>query len=129
MSNIKKLVVGDTTKAAIRLLFDQRIAQESNDPSFNTIERALNIGKLKSQVMGFIERNPNSRFELVTPEYKNEKVVKLSFDNFENDGEDEDDLNEHTCKYKIVVDDNFVEASIINKVVVGKDIVLRIKAY
>lgn len=125
MSEIRKLVVGDTTEAAIRLLFTQRIAQESNDPSHSTVNRAIRIKDLRSQIMGFIKRNPNSNFELIVPEYKSEKEIKLVFDNFTSDGSQSDN---DISRYRIIINDNFVEAEIIHRVIVGRDIVLKIKA-
>jgi hypothetical protein len=121
MNEIKAIVIGEATEATIRYIFDHRILEESKDPSYNTVSRALRVRDLKSQIMGFIERNPNGHFELIAPEYKSEKLFKLSFNNFE---EEDDEANE----YQIVIADNFVEAEIIHKVTVGKDIVLKIRA-
>jgi hypothetical protein len=127
MSEIRKLVVGDTTETIIRILFDHRISQESNNDAFNRANRALKIKDLKSQIMGFVKRNPNSTFELVAPEFKSEKLIKIRFTNFDDcnyDTEENDDIS----NYQIVVEDNFVNADIVKKVKIGKDIVLRIKA-
>jgi hypothetical protein len=121
MNDIKPLVLGEGTESAIKHVFDHRILEESKDPSHNTISRALRVKNLKSQIIGFIERNPNGHFELVAPEYKSEKLFKLSFNNFE---EEDDEANE----YQIVIADNFVEAEVIHKVTVGKDIVLKLRA-
>lgn len=121
MNDIKPVVIGEGTESTIKYIFDRRILEESKDPSYNTTSRALRVRDLKSQIIGFIERNPNGHFELLAPEYKSEKLLKLSFNNFE--GED-DEANE----YQINIIDNFVEAEIIHKVTVGRDIVLRIRA-
>jgi hypothetical protein len=125
MNEIKKLVIGNTTEMVIKAIFDNRIAQESTNSALNTTSRALKIRDLKSQVMGFIKRNPNALFELVTPEYSNDKQLKVVFSNFPSfEPEEEEDI----ANYKIVVDDNFITAEIIQKVKVGRDITLRIKA-
>lgn len=125
MSEMKKLVLGETTEAVLRLLFDRRVAEESSDPEFNTANRALRIHNLKTQIIGFVKRNPNGRFILIVPEYKSEKVLKVVFDNFTIEDNAED---EKVNDYEIVLKDNFVEAEIIHKVIVGKDITLKIKA-
>jgi hypothetical protein len=126
MSEIQKLVVGETTETLIRVVFDQRIAQESNEDLLNKVDRALKIRNLKTQVLGFIKRNPNAIFELTVPEYKSEKSLKLRFANFSSHDLDEDTTE--FSKYSIVLKDNFVEGEIIQQVTVGKDIVLKIKA-
>jgi hypothetical protein len=123
MSEIKKIVVGETTEIVIRTLFDQRIQQESTEQQLNTISRAMKIKDLKSKVIGFIKRNPNSMFELFVPEYKTEKVLKLQFRNYEIDGGDED-----ASEYVITIHDNFIEADACHKASVGRDIILKIKA-
>lgn len=125
MTEIKKLVVGETTETVIRTLFDQRISQESSSNDLNSLDRALKIKNLKTQIIGFVKRNHNGIFELIVPEYKIDKVVKLHFTNFEDPNVEEGNDFSH---YKIVVNDNFVTADIIQKVCVGKDIVLKIKA-
>lgn len=122
MSSIKKLVVGETTLSTIRGLFDNRIAQEGGSPTFNNVDRALKIKDLKSQVIGFINRNHNGNFELIVPEYRSEQVVKLKFTNYTEVEDDEDPT------YVIEVNDNFVSANITHRVKVGKDIILKIKA-
>jgi hypothetical protein len=124
MNQIKKLVIGTTTESVLRLLFDLRVANESSDPDFNSASRALRIQDLKAQVLGFIKRNPNGTFIVISPEYKSEKVLTLKFDNFILDEDEEE--NDNT--YEIVINENFVEAEITHKVLVGKDIVLKIKA-
>jgi hypothetical protein len=125
MNEIKRLVIGNTTEMVIKAIFDNRIAQESTNESLNTTSRALKIRDLKAQVMGFIKRNPNSLFELVTPEYSNDKQLKVVFSNFPSfEPEEEEDIS----SYKIIVEDNFVGAEIVQRVKVGKDITLRIKA-
>lgn len=125
MSDIRKLVVGETTETIIRVLFDHRISQESNEGALNTINRAQKIRDLRSQILGFVKRNPNGIFELVVPEFKSEKQVRLTFNNFLSPELDEDD---DASMYRIVVSDNFVDGEIIHKVKIGKDIVIKIKA-
>ena len=123
MSEIRKIVVGETTEIVVRTLFDQRIQQESTEPQLNSISRAMKIKDLKSKVIGFIKRNPNSIFELLVPEYKTEKVLRLKFGNYEMDGSDDD-----ASQYIITVRDNFIEAEACHKASVGKDMILKIKA-
>lgn len=124
MNNIKELVVGKTTETIIRSLFTERIMQESGDESLNTASRAMKIKDLSSQVLGFIKRNPNSKFEIISPEFKSDKAVTLTFSNFETYGE----TNEEISSYSIVINENFVEAEIVQKMKVGKDNTMRIKA-
>lgn len=127
MNEIRKLIVGDTTETIIRILFDYRISQESNSDAFNKVNRALKIKNLKSQIMGFVKRNPNSAFELIAPEFKSEKLIKIRFTNFDDvnyDTEEDDNIS----NYQIVVNDNFVNADIIKKVKIGKDITIKISA-
>ena len=125
MSEIRKLVVGETTETIIRVLFDHRISQESDGSALNIVSRAQKIRDLRSQIIGFVKRNPNAVFELVVPEFKSEKKVKLTFSNFVSPDLEED---EDIANYKILVSDNFVDGEIINKVKIGKDIVIKIKA-
>jgi len=123
MSEIKKIVVGETTEVVIRTLFDQRIQQESTEQQLNTISRAMKIKDLKSKVIGFIKRNPNSTFELLAPEYKTEKILRIQFGNYEIDG-----LDDEASQYVISINDNFIEAEARHKASIGKDLVLKIKA-
>lgn len=125
MNKMRKLVVGETTETIIRILFDHRILQESSENALNTVSRAAKIKNLKTQILGFIKRNPNSVFELVAPEYKTDKTVVMNFTNFE-EYVATDELG--WSRYKIVINDNFIDAEIIQKVTIGKDIVLKIKA-
>ena len=124
MNKIQKLVVGETTETVIRVIFDHRIAQESSDNALNLIKRASRIKDLKYQVIGFIKRNPNHIFDLIVPEYKSDKELKLSFTNFNDINADEDDFS----KVQIHIQDNFVDAEITKKVKIGRDIVLKLKA-
>jgi hypothetical protein len=124
MNDIKVLVIGSITEAIIKSVFDIRIAQESKDSSLNAIQRAMKIKEMKSQILGFIKRNPNSNFELIIPELKSNKNLTLAFSNFQSFEPEE----ECTSKYKIVINDDFVTAKVIQKVTVGEDIVLRIKS-
>lgn len=124
MNDIKVLVIGSITEAIIKSVFDVRIAQESRDSSLNAINRAMKIKEMKSQILGFVKRNPNSNFELVVPELKSNKNLTLAFSNFQSSEPEE----ECDSKYKIVINDDFVTAKVIQKVTVGEDIVLRIKS-
>lgn len=124
MNDIKVLVIGSITEAIIKSVFDVRIAQESRDSSLNAINRAMKIKEMKSQILGFVKRNPNSNFELVVPELKSNKNLTLVFSNFQSSEPEE----ECDSKYKIVINDDFVTAKVIQKVTVGEDIVLRIKS-
>lgn len=126
MNEMKNIVVGETTEIIIRTLFDSRIAQESNENAYNTVDRALKIRDLKSQMLGFIKRNPNAIFKITAPEFKSDKNIRLTFSNFDHYLSDEEDLN--LSLYKIDIQDNFIEANIIQEVKVGKDIMLKIKA-
>ena len=124
MNKILKIIVGETAETIMRVAFDHRIAQESGDIAFNTISKAGRIKDLKNQIMGFVKRNPNSVFDVTIPEYKSDKKVKIAFTNF---NEIELDENNITL-YSIVIKDNFVNAEITQKVKIGKDITLKIKA-
>jgi hypothetical protein len=124
MNDIKVLVIGSITEAIIKSVFDVRIAQESRDSSLNAINRAMKIKEMKSQILGFVKRNPNSNFELVVPELKSNKNLTLVFSNFQSSEPEE----ECDSKYKIVINDDFVTAKVIQKVTVGEDIILRIKS-
>ena len=124
MNDIKILVIGSITEAIIKSVFDVRIAQESRDSSLNAINRAMKIKEMKSQILGFVKRNPNSNFELVVPELKSNKNLTLAFSNFQSSEPEE----ECDSKYKIVINDDFVTAKVIQKVTVGEDIILRIKS-
>lgn len=124
MNDIKVLVIGSITEAIIKNVFDVRIAQESRDSSLNAINRAMKIKEMKSQILGFVKRNPNSNFELVVPELKSNKNLTLVFSNFQSSEPEE----ECDSKYKIVINDDFVTAKVIQKVTVGEDIILRIKS-
>lgn len=121
MSDIQKIVIGETTEGAIRGIFDHRIAQESGDISFNNNNRALKIRNLKSQVLSFIKRQPNSSFTLNAPEYKSDKTLALKFNNFVG-------YDDECSEYTINIHDSFVDAEVVQHVKVGKDITLRIKA-
>lgn len=123
MSAIKGIIIGKSTEALIRLLFDNRAAQESTEGALNAMSRASNIKKLKNEVISFVKRNANSKFELEAPEYDTEKTVKLSFNNFTGE-EEEDDV---TCEFKMVIDESFTKCNISQKAKFGKDITLRIE--
>ena len=119
---IKKLIVGNTTETLLRTLFDNRIAEESTSENLNGNRRAMQIKNLSAQILGFIRRNPNSRFTIIVPEYKFEKTVKLKFNNFIEEEDDDD------SSYTILLNDNFVEAEIIKFVEVGNNTTLTLKA-
>jgi len=141
MSDIKKMIVGETTAAVMRAIFDYRIAQESTEPNLNTVQRAGRIKNLKAQIMAFIKRNHNGLFRIIIPEYMSSKTLMLEFTNFNEDKLSktwcinsskeiyyQKDLKDKFIFYTIEVHDNFVQATIIQKVNVGKNIVLRIEA-
>jgi hypothetical protein len=127
MNDIRKfaIVLGETTEKIIRTLFDYRILQESNDSSLNSASRALKMQDLRSQIIGFVKRQPNSIFKIVSPEYKSEQKISIKFSNFTYDEVDVDNL---PSEYDIIINENFVEATIVHKIKVGKDITLKIKA-
>ena len=124
MSEIQKMIVGETTERIIRTLFDQRIQQESTEPDYNTSSRASRIKDLKIKVISYIKRNPNAQFELVTPEYKADKQLVLVFSNYELANLNDKDVS----KFTITISDNFVEAEVRQKVIVGKDMIMKLKA-
>jgi len=124
MTTIRKIVVGESTESIIRFLFDHRIALESEEVNYNSIDRAMKIRDLKGQVISFIKRNPNSNFELIAPERISDKIINLRFTNYNDDITELDECSE----YVIEVDDSFVKAYVTQKVKVGKNITLTIKA-
>ena len=123
MSVIKGVIIGKSTEALIRLLFDNRAAQESTEGALNAMTRASKIKNLKNEVISFIKRNANSKFELEAPEYDTEKKVKLSFNNFTGEEEEED----ITSEFKISIDESFTTCNVSQKAKFGKDITLRIE--
>jgi len=127
MTTFKKIILGETTEAAIKLLFDNRIAQESSDEStaLNVMNRSMTIKDLKTQVLSFIKNNPNSSYKLIVPEFNSDKKLELLFTNYSylND-EDEDKVSE----YEIVVDEAFNECNIKHKSLLGEPVKLRLTA-
>lgn len=119
---IKKLVVGNATEILIRTIFDSRIAEESSSENLNAISRAVRIRDLMNQTLGFVKRNPNSKFTIISPELLVDKKVKLSFTNFVEDEEDDD------SEYQINITDDFTTAEIIKFVEIGNNIKLTLKA-
>jgi hypothetical protein len=123
MDTIKKVVIGDTTEAIIKLLFDHKIAQESNEGAMNAQRRALEIKDLKGQIISFIKRQPNAKFSIEAPEHRINKSVKLSFTNYDEDQEDDDSI-----QYKVVVMDDYSSCRITQKSILGADVTLTLKA-
>lgn len=123
MNEMKQLVLGKTTETLIKTLFNERLVQESSEESLTTATRSMRIKDLQIQVLSFMKRNPNSKFELIVPEYKVAKTVRLTFSNFETY-----DDNDETSFYSIVIQDNFTDADIIQKMKIGKDIILKLKS-
>jgi hypothetical protein len=124
MNQIKKIVVGSTTEAAVRLLFDNKVLQASNDGGTLTlVARALKINDLRTQVLSYIKRNPNSRFEIIAPEHSVDKSIGLVFNNFVDSGDDDD-----VSEYRIVIDDSFTSCEITQKAKIGADITMTLKA-
>lgn len=114
---LKKVVLGESTEAVIRHLFDRRSAQEGNEGSLNSMDRSLRINELKGEVLHFIKNNANSNFSLVVPEYKVNKSVKVTFSNYlgELDGE--------ASEYVFKIDENFSKCEVVHKLRVGRDVV------
>lgn len=125
MSEIRKVILGKTTESLLRNIFDSRIAQESVEETYNTIERAIKIKALKDKIISFVKMNPNSFFELLSPELKLEKRSKLSFTNFNDIIDDEEDY-ENFSHYVIEIDDSYTFATVNKKIKIGKDITLKI---
>ena len=119
--SIKKLIIGNTTEALLNTLFNNRISEESTSNDFNSNSRAIKIKDLKNQIIGYMKRNPNSRFTVIAPEFKSEKQVKLQFNNFLDEEDDDDSV------YVISIEDNFVTAEIIKIVEIGNNIKLTLR--
>lgn len=120
MRTMRKIVVGDTTEAVIKLAFDKRAAQESGDSPLDSMSRTLKIRDLRIQIISFIKRNPNSRFRLEIPEFNTEKLLRIGFSNFVETNEDDDSI----AKYELKVNDRFTECTVIQKAEYGKDIII-----
>lgn len=120
MSSIKRIIIGEATEDAIKALFDSRIRQESSEGSMNMSRRQLDISHLKTQVLSYIKNNPNAKFELVVPELKIGKTVKMVFTNYASFDEDNDPISTFT----LTINDEFDKCVIVQKADIGKDIEL-----
>jgi hypothetical protein len=125
MNEIRKVILGKTTESLLKEIFYSRIAQESIEETYNTLERAIKIKALKDKVISFIKMNPNSFFEVLYPELKLEKRSKISFTNFNDIIDDEEDY-ENFSHYVIEIDDSYTFANVSKKIKIGKDITLKI---
>lgn len=123
MNTIKKIVLGDSTEAIIKSIFNNRIAQESREETLNSISRASQIKDLQIQVLSFIKRNANSSFKLKFEEYNVNKQLVLNFTNFQEIDFSEDD---ETSKFELEIDNSFTKCYVSQKADLGKDITLTI---
>jgi hypothetical protein len=124
MNEMKRIVVGDTTEALVRSIFDQRTMQEnSGEKSLNAANRSLTLKDMRAQVMAFIKRNANSRFSITFQELNLNKTTTISFTNY-----DEDPDEEPVGDYVFDMSEDFTKCEITQKVKIGKDIKLFISS-
>lgn len=120
MNTLKKIEIGETAEALIRLIFDKRVALESADENLNHYSRALEINALKASALAFIKRNPNAKFKLISPEKIFPKDFSIEFSNY--CGE-----IENPSEYTLTINEDFDEIKVNQKVKVGRDIKFTIK--
>jgi hypothetical protein len=120
MDILKKIEIGETTEALIRLTFDKRIALESEDENLNHYSRAMEINALKANTLAFIKRNPNANFKLVAPEKTFPKDFSMDFSNYSG-------KIDNPSEYILTINEYFDEVKVTQRVKVGRDIKFSIK--